>query len=119
MPYVTTLGSAPASTASARTVTSPSTHPELTAPTTAPPYHSREECPRRSRRVSRGRRRVPELASRRAVVSNKPLKFKRVHHWGRLILRVLIATAVIGGSVGGVILLRALTPDDQIRLQVL
>lgn len=82
-------------------------------------YDAMSVFDRRSRRVSRRRRRVPELASRRAVVSNKPLKFKRVHHWGRLILRVLIATAVIGGIVGGFILIRALTADDQIRIQVL
>ena len=82
-------------------------------------YDAMSVFDRRSRRVSRRRRRVPELASRPAVVSSKPLKFKRVHHWGRLILRVLIATAVVGGIVGGFILIRALTADDQIRIQVL
>ncbi len=83
-------------------------------------YDAMSVFDRRSRRASRLRRRTPPPQSGRpAVVATKAHKFKRKHHWGRMILRVLIVFAVVGGLVGGFILIRTLTAADLIRIQVL
>ena len=55
----------------------------------------------------------------RAVVTVKPHKFKRKHHWGRFFLRIITVVAILGGLVGGFILFRTLTAADTVRIQVL
>ncbi|HEX5630954.1 MAG TPA: putative glycoside hydrolase [Acidimicrobiia bacterium] len=83
-------------------------------------YDAMSVFDRRSRRVSRRLRKTTPLASARPpVVADNPRKFRRKRHWGRIILRTLIVAAVLGGTIGGFVLLRAITAADQIRIQVL
>lgn len=73
----------------------------------------------RNRRAARLMRRPSDIEPRRAVVPDKPYRFKRKHHWGRLLLRVITVAAVLGFVVGGFVLVRTLTAPDLIRVQVL
>ncbi len=83
-------------------------------------YDAMSVFDRRSRRVSRRLRKTRTLQSARPpVVGDNTRKFKRKRHWGRIILRTLIISAVVGGTIGGFVLLRAVTAADQIRVQVL